>query len=166
MKNKGFSLIELVVVITIISIIMLIGVPAFAQITERMKIRSDRASASEIGKALVVREELVPVEEKIEYYPTITRCDTISNINEYVSKEHKPQSLEDGYFFATAIEVNNIKKILVGIGKDGMTITNKVYNGPEALGWAFVQSYEVNEFLEQNKDLLSEAIVIPKTEEN
>lgn len=166
MKNKGFTLVELIIVVAILSMIMLIGVPAFAHISKRMRVRSDKASAHEIGKALTVREGLVPDEKKLEYYPVITRYDKIDGIATYVSAGHRPQSMRDGYYFATALKIGNAKKILVGIGKEEMPVTNVVYNGPNASGWVYIESGKIDEFLDTNSGLLSEAVQMPDNYEN
>jgi len=165
MKNKGFTLVELIVVIAVISIIMLIGVPAFAQIVERMKVRSDKASASEIGKALTAREGLVPEEKKLPYYPTLTRYDQIDDIDSYISPDHRPQSIKNGYYFATALNVNNSKKILVGIGKKEMPVTDRVYNSSKESGWAYIESEKIDEFLSTNSSLLNENVTMPENYE-
>jgi len=161
MKNKGFTLVELVIVVAILSLIMLIGVPAFANIVERMKVRSDKASANEIGKAISTREVLVKDEQKVKYYPVVTRYDEIENIDEYISSDYRPQSMQDGYYFATAVKVDGHKKILVGIGKKEMPVTNTVYTSAKAAGWVYFESGKISEFLASNGSLLNEDVVMP-----
>ena len=160
-KNKAFTLIELIIVIAILSIIMLIGVPAFANIVERIKVRSDKASANEIGEAISVREVDVSEEERVEYYPKIVRYDQIENIERYVTDTHRPQSMKDGYYFVTALQVGGAKKILVGIGKEEMPVTNIAYIGPKASGWAYVEADEISEFLSKYNGLLTETVEMP-----
>ena len=52
--NKGFTLVELIIVIAILAIIMLIAIPNFSGIQQRMKVRADKATAAQIGKAVRV----------------------------------------------------------------------------------------------------------------
>ena len=53
-SNKGFTLVELIIVIAILAIIMLIAIPNFSGIQQRMKVRADKATAAQIGKAVRV----------------------------------------------------------------------------------------------------------------
>ena len=52
--NKGFTLVELIIVIAILAIIMLIAIPNFSGIQQRMQVRADKATAAQIGKAVRV----------------------------------------------------------------------------------------------------------------
>jgi len=51
-NNKGFTLVELIIVIAILAIIMLIAIPNFSGIQQRMQVRADKATAAQIGKAV------------------------------------------------------------------------------------------------------------------
>lgn len=51
-SNKGFTLVELIIVIAILAIIMLIAIPNFSGIQQRMQVRADKATAAQIGKAV------------------------------------------------------------------------------------------------------------------
>ena len=162
MKNKGFSFVELILVLAVLSILMLIGVPTFGRMVERMKVKTDKVSASEIGNALVMRELSVPDEKKIEYYPVIKRYDELENVENYISKDYRPQSMKDGYFFVTALQVDNVKRILVGIGKKEMPVTNVAYNNSDEAGWVYIEAGEIGKFLVSNGNLLNEEIVMPE----
>ncbi len=52
LNNKGFTLVELIIVIAILAIIMLIAIPNFSGIQQRMQVRADKATAAQIGKAV------------------------------------------------------------------------------------------------------------------
>lgn len=161
MKNKGFTLIELIIVIAIIAVIMLIGTVAYSKMQERMKVRADKATAAEIGKALVIRETDIGRQKPLEYYPVLTIYDELEEIENYIKKEIRPQSMKDGFFIATALQTKNSKKIIVGIGKAGDQITYKPYVDSKEAGWAWSEEVEISEFLEENKDKLLEEVVIP-----
>lgn len=51
-NEKGFSILEIIAAITIISIIMAIAAPNFFGLVERSKDKSDKATANTIGKAM------------------------------------------------------------------------------------------------------------------
>jgi len=51
-SNKGFTLVELIIVIAILAIIMLIAIPNFSGIQQRMQVRADKSTAAQIGKAV------------------------------------------------------------------------------------------------------------------
>jgi len=53
-SNKGFTLVELIIVIAILAIIMMIAVPNFSGIKQRFQVRADKATAAEIGKAFTL----------------------------------------------------------------------------------------------------------------
>ncbi|MDW7667538.1 MAG: type II secretion system protein [Bacillota bacterium] len=53
-NRKGFTLIELIVVIAILGILALIAIPRFAGFTDRAKIQSDEQYAALVGNSLVV----------------------------------------------------------------------------------------------------------------
>lgn len=160
MKNKGFSLVELVIVIVVIAIIMLIGTVAYTGIQERAKVRADKQTAGEIGRALVIRETDIGKEKPIPYYPVLTIYDELVEVENYVAKGIKPQSMDDGYFIATAIQTKNGKKIIVGIGKIGDEITDKPYQNGKEPGWAWSEDVEINDFLEENQEKLTETPII------
>ncbi len=51
-NNRGFTLVELIIVIAILAIIMLIAIPNFSGIQQRMQVRADKATSAQIGKAV------------------------------------------------------------------------------------------------------------------
>ncbi len=53
-NKKGFTLIELIVVIAILGILALIAIPRFAGFTDRAKIGNDEQYAAIVGNSLVV----------------------------------------------------------------------------------------------------------------
>lgn len=51
-SKKGFTLIELIIVIAILGVILLIGVPRFTDVLKRAQVNADRSTAASIGKSV------------------------------------------------------------------------------------------------------------------
>lgn len=56
-NKKGFSLIELIVVIAILAIIAAVAIPRFAAIQERSEIKADATTAAEVVNAARIQEQ-------------------------------------------------------------------------------------------------------------
>ena len=117
--NKGFTLVELIIVIAILAIIMLIAIPNFSGIQQRMQVRADKATAAQIGKAVRVwftdcttDTSLVSGDDATTLKPdelaviSVTAADTYSiaatseystlcGIDGYMSKDQHPSSLKN-----------------------------------------------------------------------
>ena len=115
-SNKGFTLVELIIVIAILAIIMLIAIPNFSGIQQRMQVRADKATAAQIGKAVRVwftdyttDKNLVEaagddakVPSSLET-PSTTVAGSVTTINysdlagieSYITKDYKASSLKD-----------------------------------------------------------------------
>ena len=116
--NKGFTLVELIIVIAILAIIMLIAIPNFSGIQQRMQVRADKATAAQIGKAVRVwftdcttDPSLVSGDDATTLKPdelaviSVTAADTYSiaatseystlcGIEGYMSKDQHPSSMK------------------------------------------------------------------------
>jgi len=123
-SNKGFTLVELIIVIAILAIIMLIAIPNFSGIQQRMQVRADKSTAAQIGKAVRVwftdyttdkglvasadADKYVPVQvldaggdEVNPGLPTAAdglavAYDGLAGIAEYIAIGQRPNSLTDG----------------------------------------------------------------------
>ena len=137
--NKGFTLVELIIVIAILAIIMLIAIPNFSGIQQRMKVRADKATAAQIGKAVRVWYTdytsdpvmKAAVDAKIDATGATTyKLDTtprvystIEQIKGYAAETYKPTSLtKDGVAVTDQVYLVNLSgtvngaKVVVGIG--------------------------------------------------
>lgn len=65
-KNKGFTIVELIVVMAIIAILILIAVPAFTKYIDRAKRTSEMGTASTINKSYIATIS----EHYVTYKPT------------------------------------------------------------------------------------------------
>ena len=145
--NKGFTLVELIIVIAILAIIMLIAIPNFSGIQQRMQVRADKATAAQIGKAVRVwftdytTDSTMPTEASKKLpanlgIPSGTagavsamfEYSELSHVENYISEGQTAKSLLDqngknitGYYcvFLTADSTDATAKIAVAICPTG-----------------------------------------------
>ncbi|MDK0967122.1 prepilin-type N-terminal cleavage/methylation domain-containing protein [Clostridium perfringens] len=108
-KKKGFTLIELIIVIAIIAILAAIAIPNFLSIQRKARVKADIASAKTIydaTSALVAEGKIIPGTE----LNTVTEIETSQNSNNdvkdiqgYLQTIPKPKSIDGGVF---AVEVS------------------------------------------------------------
>ena len=102
-SNKGFTLVELIIVIAILAIIMLIAIPNFSGIQQRMKVRADKATAAQIGKAVrvwytdytsdpVMKKNIDDMSDEVILGTNYVIYDTITQIDGYAAKTYLPES--------------------------------------------------------------------------
>ena len=106
-SNKGFTLVELIIVIAILAIIMLIAIPNFSGIQQRMKVRADKATAAQIGKAVrvwytdytsdpVMKKSIDDLDDEVVLSTTPVNYNTIEQIEGYAALTYTPKSLTKG----------------------------------------------------------------------
>ena len=142
--NKGFTLVELIIVIAILAIIMLIAIPNFSGIQQRMKVRADKATAAQIGKAVrvwytdytsdpVMKKAVDTATTPVVLSTTPVVYSTITQIDGYAAKTYTPTSLtkdgvseENQVYFVNLSGTTNGAKVVVGIGTSdgGVDATN------------------------------------------
>lgn len=140
-KKKGFTLIELIIVIAIIAILAAIAIPNFLSIQRKARVKSDIASAKTIydaTSALVAEGKIIPGKElnvETEIETSQNSNDAIKNIQGYLQTIPKPKSINGGVF---AVEVSGseqapVIKVYIKSSKDNY----KIY--PDAQG-----AYDLN----------------------
>ncbi|MEG1255630.1 prepilin-type N-terminal cleavage/methylation domain-containing protein [Clostridium sp.] len=108
-KKKGFTLMELIVVMGIISVLVFITAPTFISKIEDAKLSADIANAKSIATA--VKTELL--EGKLEGNTTLTETEKNHIVNTYFDGElPKPQSIKDGNFQVSIVS----NKVSVNVG--------------------------------------------------
>ena len=134
-NNKGFTLVELIIVIAILAIIMLIAIPNFSGIQQRMQVRADKASAAQIGKAVRIwytdnyatnNQSIVPDLIDGEGNVKVVPYTKLDGIKDHISDELVADSLLEsgakypggGKYYVTILYSGISTKFLIGIDYD------------------------------------------------
>ena len=106
-KRKGFTLIEMVIVITIIGILSSIAVTKYSKIQENAKKNADYATAANLATAA-----MISINDGKNSETDIQPDELVKN--EYIQYEPKSKSVKDGIFKITAVK----DSVTVKIGDD------------------------------------------------
>lgn len=99
-RKRGFTLIELVVVLAVLAIIMAIAVPMFSGVREQAKVDSDMATMASIAKLAefeYVRQDLTSKDVKELTNPTVQKLveDNFAEDEFFQSNDLKTKKVED-----------------------------------------------------------------------
>ena len=132
-KKKGFTLIELIIVIAIIAILAAIAIPNFLSIQRKAKVKADIASAKTIydaTSALIAEGKIVPTSngvtftldnDKVTAKPEDagepkTNANAANALQSYLQTIPKPESIANQKFKVTVEGSENSPIIQVDIG--------------------------------------------------
>ena len=132
-KKKGFTLIELIIVIAIIAILAAIAIPNFLSIQRKARVKADIASAKTIydaTSALIAEGKIVPTSngvtftldnDKVTAKPEDagepkTNSNAANDLKLYLQTIPKPESIANQKFEVTVSGEENSPKIQVKIG--------------------------------------------------
>ena len=132
-KNKGFTLIELIIVIAIIAILAAIAIPNFLSIQRKARVKADIASAKTIydaTSALISEGKIVPNSSKVTFTldngnvtpdpkdagESKTNTNAANDLKSYLQTIPKPESIANQKFKVTVEGSENSPIIQVDIG--------------------------------------------------
>ena len=129
-KNKGFTLIELIIVIAIIAILAAIAIPNFLSIQRKSRVKADIASAKTIydaTSALIAEGKIVPVKgqtitltisrEKVITGSNKADATDANDLTNYLQTIPVPKSnTTDGFVVDITTDANDKSNIEVKIG--------------------------------------------------
>ncbi|EDT71710.1 prepilin-type N-terminal cleavage/methylation domain-containing protein [Clostridium perfringens] len=136
-KNKGFTLIELIIVIAIIAILAAIAIPNFLSIQRKARVKADIASAKTIydaTSALIAEGKIVPTSSKVTFTldngkvtpnpedagEPKTNANAANALQSYLQTIPKPESIANQKFKVTVEGSESSPTIQVDIGSDNV----------------------------------------------
>lgn len=108
-RHRGFTLLEIIAVISLLIVLASITVPSYINIVENQKKRADLATALQLA-------------QMAKTYYIETKDTTQSKLKEYIIKNYEeyPKSKYNGQEFDISFDTNN--KVNISVTKDGETI--------------------------------------------
>ena len=129
-KKKGFTLIELIIVIAIIAILAAIAIPNFLSIQRKARVKADIASAKTIydaTSALIAEGKIISTDNgvtftldsgKVKAEPKDTgNSEAANDLQSYLQTIPKPESIANQKFEVTVKGPESSPKIQVKIGE-------------------------------------------------
>ena len=118
-SKKGFTLIELIIVIAILGIIALIAIPNLAGIRQRSQINADIRTGEQIGKSVRIWQTDTAAGTRV-VPTTATKLDSaavaadaaLEDLDDYISYDYTPKSLTGGYYYIKAKSASDDKVVV------------------------------------------------------
>lgn len=136
-KKKGFTLIELIIVIAILGILAAIAIPKFGNVQENARKKADIASAKTIADTaamLIASEEIKPA---TEYGSSLVKTGSNGSIGEKVGNELQSipsVQASTGSFIVNIESVTGVIKVYVASADtESINDANQIYPKPSKL---------------------------------
>lgn len=148
MKQRGFTIMELIIAIAITGAVAAIGIPAFSGIQNNTDIKSDKAIGAQIGQAMLIKN--LEDGNKKEFLNQQIKYEEIPNMDVYIDTGYKPSVMKDGYYIVSRVSVDSKPILMVGITKEEQLIdVESLYNGKRP-GWVWSEAGEIEKFIKDN----------------
>ena len=129
-NNKGFSLVELIVVIAIMAVLMVVLAPAMLRYVEKTRVQKDESAVAEVINAvnLALSEEAINEATK-ENDTVIVSDNSITSSNTKLQDEVK-KTVDPNKFDLSSKQYKDMKYTITIIkGADGVTLQAEEYKG-------------------------------------
>lgn len=129
-NNKGFSLVELIVVIAIMAVLMVVLAPAMLRYVEKTRVQKDESAVSEVINAvnLALSEEAINEATK-ENDTVLVSSNSITSDNKKLEAEVQ-KTVDPNKFKLSSKQYKDMKyTITIKKGPDGVTLQAEDYSG-------------------------------------
>ncbi|MDU2266297.1 prepilin-type N-terminal cleavage/methylation domain-containing protein [Clostridium celatum] len=121
-KKKGFTLIELIIVIAIIAILSAIAIPQFGKIRHNANVKTDIANAKTIYTAVstLIAEDKISADAGVITIGAENPGEAATLVEEYLGNVPKPKAVQSSNFVATVEEEKGVTKIVISVNDEDM----------------------------------------------
>lgn len=99
-KKKGFTLVELIIVIAVIAILVVMAIPKFGRTRTEAAVSNDVAAAKNIQSqiALDIANNTIPIPNSDDTTSTVVSDDILERLDGKIASTHTAQAISDAKF--------------------------------------------------------------------